>query len=473
SNARTSASFTVGVDPVADAGTIAGSSTGAEDTAIVLQPVFASPDPSETWSEFAQVSGVPAGARLSQGAELSPGVWQVATADLRAGRVAVHPAEHSDADFTLTIRATLIDTGNGTSVSRTVTGSHAVSVTAVADAPQVTARDATGQEDSAIPLDLAAALTDADGSESMVVSIFGIPEKFMLSAGTARGGGEWRVPSGDLQGLKLMPPADWNGTLNLTVQATSTETSSGGTATSSKPFTVTVAPVNDAPELSLTAAEHAEAGEHQAEVIGTAHATDIDSTQLGGAVITLSGAQPGDRLDLEGFTLHSENGRTMIGDTGIELVGGAYAGETGTLTLSGHASPETYAAVLQSLMLESGAQSGLTAGTRSIGVVLSDSEGASSTRKSVDVVIDEAEPVAPQGQGSDTVQNSAGSDMILLMSDEEADMSHAATASWTEQIDGDPSSAASHSVPNLDQPAADHIQTIDDLQVDASRMNWS
>jgi len=473
SSARTSASFTVGFDPVADAGTIAGSSSGQEDTAIVLQPVFASPDPSETWSEFAQVSGVPAGARLSQGTELSPGVWQVATADLRAGVVSLHPAEHSDADFTLTIKATLIDTGNGTSVSRQVTGTHAVTVAAVADAPQVNARDVTGQEDTVIPLDLAAALTDTDGSESMVVSIFGIPEGFTLSAGMARGGGEWRVSSGDLQGLKLMPLADWNGTLNLTVQATSTETSTGVSAQSSKPFTVTIAPVNDAPELSLTAAEHAEAGEHQAEVIGTAHATDIDSTQLGGAVITLSGAQPGDRLDLEGFSLHNENGRTMIGDTGIELVGGAYAGETGTLTLSGHASPETYAAVLQSLMLESGAQSGLAAGTRSIGVVLSDSDGAPSTRQSVDVVIDEAEPVAPQGQGSDAAQNSAGSDIILLMADDEADMSHAATASWTEQIDSDQSSPASDPVTTLDQPAADHIQTIDDLQVDASRMNWA
>jgi uncharacterized protein YjgD (DUF1641 family) len=584
-SARTSASFTVEVDPVADAGTIAGASTGQEDTAIVIQPVFASPDPSETWGEFSYVSGVPSGARLSQGTELSPGVWQVSTADLRAGLVALHPAAHADADFTLTIKATLIDTGNGTSVSREVTGTHAVTVTAVADAPQVMARDATGQEDTpvaldisasltdadgsevlsvmignmpqgarlsagldngngtwtltpaqltglklipgpewsgtvtlsvqaharetsngkvatseatlkveveavadaprvearnvtgqedtAIPLDLSATLIDTDGSETMVVSILGIPEGFTLSSGTARGDGEWRVPAGDVQGLKLIPLANWSGTLNLTVEAISTETGSARSATSSRSFTVTANPVNDAPELTLTDGEHADAGARQTEAFGTAHATDIDSTQLGGAVITLSGAQPGDRLDLEGFTLHSENGRTMIGDTGIELVGGAYAGETGTLTLSGHASPATYAAVLQSLMLESSAQSGLAAGTRSIGVVLSDSEGATSTQQSVDVVVDAVEPVAPQGQGPDTVQNSAGTDIILLMADEEADMSHAATASWTEQINGDQSSAESHSVTTLDQPPADHVQTIDDLQIDASRMSWS
>ncbi|MBF9198071.1 hypothetical protein, partial [Microvirga terrestris] len=330
----------------------------------------------------------------------------------------------------------------------------------------------------AIPLDLTAALTDTDGSELLHVSILGIPDGFTLSAGTGRAGGEWRVPAGDLQGLKLTPPADWNGTLSLTLQVTSTETNSGGSATRSQSFTVTIDPVNDAPELNLTAAEHVQSGVHQAEAIGIAHAQDIDSTQLGGAVITLSGAQPGDRLDLEGFTLHSENGRTMIGTTGIELVGGAYAGETGTLTLSGHASPATYAAVLQSLMLEGDDQSGLAPGTRSIGVVLSDSDGAAATRQSVDVVVDEAHPVAPEGQGfvsngTEPTQNSAGSDIILLMADEGAEMNHAATASWTEQIDSDQSSDMSQPMTTLDQPVADHVQTIDDLQVDASRMHWS
>jgi hypothetical protein len=528
---------------------------------------------------------VPAGARLSHGTELSPGTWQVATADLQAGRVSVHPAQHSDADFTLTIKATLIDAGNGTSVSRQVTGTHAVTVTAVADAPQLTARDATGQEDTpvaldisasltdadgsevlsvtignlpqsarlsagldngngtwtltpaqlnglklipgpdwsgtatlsvqahareasngktatseatlkveveavadaprveakdvtgredtAIPLDLSAALVDADGSETIVVSILGIPDGFTLSAGTPCGDGEWHVPAGDLQGLKLTPLANWNGTLNLTVEAVSTEIGSASSATASKSFTVTIDPVNDAPELILTAAEHAASGARQVDAVGTVQADDIDSAQLGGAVITLSGAQPGDRLDLEGFTLHSVNGRTMIGDTGIELVTGAYAGETGTLTLSGHASPDTYAAVLQSLMLESGAPSGLTAGTRSLGVVLFDSEGAASTRQSVDVVVDEAEPAPPQGQGFETMQSGTGSEIILLMADDEAEMNHAASAAWTEQIDGDPSANPSDPMTAFDQPTADNIQAIDDLQVDASRMNWS
>jgi hypothetical protein len=99
----------------------------------------------------------------------------------------------------------------------------------------------------------------------------------------------------------------------------------------------------------------------------------------------------------------------------------------------------------------------LTTGTRSTGVVLFDSEGATSTRQYVDVVGDEGEPVAPQRHGFETAQTSAGSDIILLMADEETDMSHSATGSWTEQIDGDQTATASDSMTAFDQPMADNI----------------
>jgi hypothetical protein len=104
SKASTPASFTVRVDPVVDQGKISGSITGSEDTAILLQPKFSTPDAdgSETWSALTQISGVPAGARLSRGRETSDGTWEVSTADLKAGRVTITPPDDSDADFTLT-----------------------------------------------------------------------------------------------------------------------------------------------------------------------------------------------------------------------------------------------------------------------------------------------------------------------------------------------------------------------------------
>ncbi|WP_262272912.1 Ig-like domain-containing protein [Microvirga yunnanensis] len=377
SPARTSVDFTVSLNPVADTGTIGGMSAGAEDTAILIKPTFTlqDTDGSETWSEFTQVSGLPTGASLTVGSQQAPGTWLVSTADLRAGLVSVQLSGHSDADFSLTLKATITDAGNGVTATREVTGTHLVTVTAVADAPQVTVHDVVGHEDHAIPLDLSAALVDTDGSETLSVTVLGIPADFRLSQGEALADGAWRVPAGGLTGLQLIPADDWNGTLHLTLQATSTE-ATGQTATTTTPFTVTIDPVNDAPELSLTAPAHADASAHQTHAIGAARASDIDSPELGGATITLSGGQPNDRLDFDGYALHDQNGHVMIGDTGIEVVGGGYS--AGTLTLSGHARPETYAAVLQSLVLESSDASGLAAGSRSISVTLRDSEGATS-----------------------------------------------------------------------------------------------
>jgi hypothetical protein len=168
----------------------------------------------------------------------------------------------------------------------------------------------------------------------------------------------------------------------------------------------------------------------------------------------------------------------MIGGTGIELVGGAYADESGTLTLSGHASPETYAAVLQSLMLEIGDRSGLAAGTRSIGVVLFDSDGASSAPQSVDVVVDEPEPMEAQGQGIgaagfETTYDGTYTDIALLTSDDGSDVSHESSGSWIELTDGSSTPANTPPPIELDQPVSENVQIMDDFQADLGRVNWS
>ncbi|NBJ11112.1 Ig-like domain-containing protein [Microvirga arsenatis] len=478
-SARTAATFTVSVNPVVDAATTSGSSTGAEDTPILIKPTFTLQDldGSEAWSAFTQVSGVPAGASLSHGTQTAPGVWQVATADLQAGRVLLQPAANSDNDFTLTLTATVTDSGAGTSASRVVTGTHNVVVTAVADAPVVTVHDAAGREDQPIPLELSAVLADTDGSEVLSLAILGVPSGATLSHGTRQPDGSWSVNSADLPHLALTPAPDWNGTLHLTLRATGTETG-GQSATTTRSFTVTANAVNDAPDLAVTGASPVDAGARQADAFSLVEADDRDSARLGGATITLSGGQPGDSLDLDGYTLHVENGRMMVGDTGIEVVGGGFA--AGTLTLSGQAPPETYAAVLQSLVLESGHTSGLAAGSRTIAVTLFDSEGAASTQRSVDVIVDEAEPppaparASAAAASSQQTQSDAGMDYLVLMSDDTQEAGASEAGSWTEQIDADgaPGSEA-QAAADLSQPAPDPVQGIDPLQVEANRVHWT
>lgn len=306
--ASSSATFTITVNAVADAGTItvAAQGAGAEDGAITLAATFATPDAdgSEVWSSITTVTGVPAGAVLSAGQQVAPGTWEVSTAALRAGTITIRPPADSDADFTLGFSATLTDTANGGSDARTVTANCAVTVTAVADAPVVTAVDATGLEDQWIPLTgLSASLVDTDGSETLTVRIAGVPAGATLSHGTVTGA-VWTVPAADLPSLAIRGRRDFSGDITLTVSATTTEARDGATATTTATLTVTVDAVADTPVVRVAPAI---GGEDQAIRLSLdATATDRDGSESitafritdvpAGAVLATSGgavaAQP-------------------------------------------------------------------------------------------------------------------------------------------------------------------------------------
>jgi Ca2+-binding RTX toxin-like protein len=91
-----------------------------------------------------------------------------------------------------------------------------------------------------VVLGIAAGLTDTDGSESLALTVSGVPTGAALSAGTSLGGGVWSLTSAQLDGLSLLPGTGYTGTVNLTVTATSTEASNGSTATSTQTIAVTV-----------------------------------------------------------------------------------------------------------------------------------------------------------------------------------------------------------------------------------------
>ncbi|MBN9522630.1 VCBS repeat-containing protein, partial [bacterium] len=129
-----------------------------------------------------------------------------------------------------------------------------ITVDAVADAPALTVTPAAGGDETApIPLDLAAALTDTDGSESLAITVAGVPAGGVLSAGTDNGDGTWTLTPAQLTGLTItLPdnPTD-DAPFTLTVTATATESSNGSTAPTSAGIEVTVR--NVAPTAALTA----------------------------------------------------------------------------------------------------------------------------------------------------------------------------------------------------------------------------
>ena len=105
--------------------------------------------------------------------------------------------------------------------------------------------DAIGQEDNDIALGINAALVDTDGSESLTVTVSNMPSGASLSAGTDNGDGSWSLTADQLENLSITPPANFNGQIDLTVTAVSTEAATGATATSTDTLTVNVLAVND------------------------------------------------------------------------------------------------------------------------------------------------------------------------------------------------------------------------------------
>ncbi|MFV3308926.1 tandem-95 repeat protein, partial [Pseudomonas sp. NY15181] len=110
-----------------------------------------------------------------------------------------------------------------------------------------------GNEDTSIPLSkINAALVDTDGSESLSISIGGIPNGATLSDGshsfTADAShGSVDVTGWNLSKLTFTPPANANGTITLQVNATATESSNHDQATTTLPLDIHVRAVNDAP----------------------------------------------------------------------------------------------------------------------------------------------------------------------------------------------------------------------------------
>ena len=175
---------------------------------------------------------------------------------------------------------TVTDAGGLTS-----TATIEVNVGAVADAANVTVGNVLGLEDQAIKLDLAASLSDIDGSETMKVEIKGVPEGFTLSAGTRNADGSWSVAQSDLGNVSINAPKDFNGQVNLTIEATTTEASKGEAVVVTKVFSVDIADINDNPfDIQVdntTIVENAQPG----EVVAKLSAGDIDDKNLSFRVV--------------------------------------------------------------------------------------------------------------------------------------------------------------------------------------------
>ena len=239
--------FSIPVTAVADGPNISiGNSNGLEDNELVLGLSIGLEDNDGSESISGDVTIIVpdtvvlnnAGTGVTSGGFTT---FTVPAADL--GNVSLAPESDAAGSFDITVRATSVEASNGDSLETEET--FTVNIDAVADAPIATASDASGDEDTTIALTgLSAALVDTDGSETLSVTISGLPEDTLLSAGSNNGDGSFTIPAADLATLTLTPPRNFAGVLNLSLNAFAID-SNGDLASTSVPFDVTVNAIVD------------------------------------------------------------------------------------------------------------------------------------------------------------------------------------------------------------------------------------
>jgi Ca2+-binding RTX toxin-like protein len=226
----TPATATIDVTPVADppAVTVA-DARGDEDTAIPLDVSAALSDTDGSETLTLVVSTIPVGAILSDGVNsftATAGSTSVDIVGWMLSALVITPPANSDVDFQLTVTATATETADGSVASNSATLN--ITVNAVADAPVLAVADASGDEDSAIPFDLSAALADADGSESLALTVSGIPVGATLSDSVNSFTAAGTTTSVDISGwnqsaLTITPPANSDADFQLAVTTRATE----------------------------------------------------------------------------------------------------------------------------------------------------------------------------------------------------------------------------------------------------------
>jgi len=276
--------------------------TGFEDSAIALDIAAALTDTDGSESLTITIAGVPEGATLSAGIDNGDGSWTLTLAQLSG--LTITPPADSDADFTLRVTATSVESSDG-STAQTIEN-IAVTVNPEADPPLVTVTNVTGNEDTAIALDITAELTDV--SETLSVTVSGVPTGASLSAGTDNGDGTYSLTSAQLSGLTITPPANSDADFTLSVTAISTEDVSTDQTTEN--FTVTVNPVADAPTLNVANVTGEEGAAIALDI--SAALTDVSETLS----VTISGVPTGASL-----SAGADNGGGSFSLTADELSG--------------------------------------------------------------------------------------------------------------------------------------------------------
>lgn len=205
---------------------------------------------------------------------------------------------------------------NGTSATEQIVGTSGNDVIDGGNGNDTIYGDGGTGPGTTVALDIAASLNDADGSETLTVTIDGVPGDATLSAGTDLGGGSWQLSQGDLAGLTLTlaEPQD------LTLQVTATATEANGS-------TETVTQQLQLPASTFGGDDVIAGGEGNDTIYGGAGTDTVDySGSDGSVVVNLEvGVGIGEGIDqiygVENI-IGSGSSDVLVGDSGNNVITG-------------------------------------------------------------------------------------------------------------------------------------------------------
>jgi Ca2+-binding RTX toxin-like protein len=248
--ATTTVPFTVTISPVADTVSLAPQNvTGGENAPLPLDLRLALGDvtgttPGENPAEQVELTfaGLPPAALLSAAGgtlvALGGGGWRFTGTVAQAATLAFE-AVNTSGVHAITVDAVAID---GASRSATVSAGFTITSTPQADAPSLLVTDMAGAAGTTIPINIAVALVDTDGSETLgLVRLAGVPATAAFSVGVDEGGGVWAFTPAQLPGLTLTLPAGQT-SFAMAVTATASDLGQPVPATTSGTINVSIGP---------------------------------------------------------------------------------------------------------------------------------------------------------------------------------------------------------------------------------------
>jgi large repetitive protein len=230
-------------DPVAPLPPVisAPGSQGNENTPVLLGIGIAA-DPGSITTII--IGNIPVGGSLTAGINNGDGTWTVTPAQLVG--LALIPPLYSSGMYTLSVTAFSVENG----LSAQANTSFPVLVQGIATTPTLAVVNATGNENSAVPLEINAVLVDIDGSETVSIVISNVPPGAMFSAGTNNGNGSWTFTPAQLIGLNFTPPLNASGHFNLSVTAIAAENNT--TASANAILSVDISGIATTPIVTVT-----------------------------------------------------------------------------------------------------------------------------------------------------------------------------------------------------------------------------